>query len=164
MTRSLALFAALALVGVTAASAAVITRQATTKGYLLTLDVGPTEAMYTAAQAKAKHPTGGELMVGGAMMAGPMSAMEGATERHLELHIRKRPGGAVVTTVMPAITLTDTTAKSMPEKVEVVAMKGIGAGMADLHYGNNVSLQPGHTYRVTVVVHGQTATFTFKAA
>jgi hypothetical protein len=164
MTRSLALLAALALVGVTAASAAGISRQATTKSYSLTLDVGPTEAMYTAAQVKAKHPTSGELMVGGAMMAGPMSAMKGAAGRHLELHVRSRPDGAVVTTVMPAITLTDTTANAMPEKVEVVAMKGIGAGMADLHYGNNVGLQPGHTYKVTVVVHGQTATFTFKAA
>jgi hypothetical protein len=65
--------------------------------------------------------------------------------------------------VTPAITLADRTAHAMAEKLEVAAMEGIGQGSADLHYGNNVSLTLGHVYKLTVAVHGETATFSFKA-
>ena len=44
-----------------------------------------------------------------------------------------------------------------------MAMQGIGKGIADLHYGNNVSLKRADTYKVSVVVHGEKASFTFKA-
>jgi hypothetical protein len=51
----------------------------------------------------------------------------------------------------------------MSNSVEPVAMEGIGEGMADLHYGNNVHLTAGHTYRVVVVVKGEKASFTVRA-
>jgi hypothetical protein len=155
-----AVFAAPALSG--AAAASTISKQATTASYKLTLRVGLMEAMYTPAQVKAKHPTSGEVMVGGGMTAGSM--MNGAVERHLEVHIHSLKSGAVVTNVMPTIELIDTTMHAMAEKVVAVAMEGIGLGSADLHYGNNASLTIGHSYRVTVVVRGETATFNFKAA
>jgi hypothetical protein len=90
--------------------------------------------------------------------------MAGAVERHLEVHVYSRQTGAVVPSVMPTIELTDQTAHAMPAKLAVAAMEGIGKGSADLHYGNNVSLEIGHTYKVAVVVHGQAATFVFKGA
>jgi hypothetical protein len=151
------------LVAVATAAAAGVTKHATTARYSLTLHIGPMEAMYTQAQVNAKHPTSGEVMLGGAMMAGSMGAMKGAVERHLELHVASRATGKVVTNVMPTIALTDTTAHAMAEKLEVVSMEGIGQGTADLHYGNNVSLDIGHTYTVTVDVHGEKAALTFKA-
>jgi hypothetical protein len=140
-----------------------VTRHATTASYTLTLDVGPTQAMYTAAQVKAKHVTTGEVMLGEAMMSGSMSAMKGETERHLELHVHSRKTGLVVTKVMPKITLTDTTAMGMAAKLDVVSMEGITAGASDFHYGNNVSLKLGDEYTVTAVVNGEKASFTFKA-
>lgn len=153
-----------ALVASSAAAAATISKQATTASYSLTMNVGPMEAMYTQAQVKAKHPRSGEVMLGGSMMSGSMSGSMGAVERHLEIHVKSRSNGAVVSNVMPTIALTDETKHGMATKLEVVAMEGIGQGAADLHYGNNVALDVGNTYRVTVVVKGETATFTFKAA
>jgi hypothetical protein len=151
-----------ALVSAATASAG-ITQHATTASYSLTLDIGPTAAMYTQAQVKAKHITNGEVMLGGAMMSTSMSAMKGETERHLELHVYSRKTGAVVSNVMPEITLTDTTAMGMAAKLDVVSMEGITEGASDYHYGNNVSLKLGDEYTVNAVVHGEKASFTFKA-
>jgi hypothetical protein len=151
------------------ASAAVITRHATTASFKLTLAVGAAEKMYTAAEVKLKHPTSGEVMVGSmtndhAMTMEDMS-MSGAN-RHLEVSVASRATGKVVTNVRPSIVLTDTSAMSgmaMPQKVSAVAMYGVGEGMADLHYGDNVKLTAGHVYKVVVAVKGEKATFSFKA-
>lgn len=152
-----------ALLIVSAASAAPITRSATTKTYKLTLAVGPLETMYTQAEVKAKHPTSGEAMVGSTAMGG-MSM--GAANRHLEVHVASRTTGKVVTNVSPTIMLTDTSAMggmATAEKVNAMAMEGLGEGAADLHYGDNVKLTAGHVYKVAVTVKGERATFTFKA-
>ena len=151
-----------ALLIVSSASAAVITRTATTTTYKLTLNVGPVETMYTQADVKAKHPTSGEVMVGSSM-GGGMS--KGAANRHLEVHVTARATGKVVTNVMPTIVLTDANSMGMgmPEKVNAMAMEGIGEGVADLHYGDNVKLTLGHVYKVVVTVKGEKATFSFKA-
>ena len=157
-----AVVAVATLVGAGAAAAATITRTATTARYTVRLDVGHSETMYTAAEAKAKHPTSGEVMVGGGSMSmgGSMAGMA----RHLEVHIRSRATGKPVTSVMPVITLTDTTPMAMTsDKLDVMAMEGVGDGLADLHYGNNVSLTANHVYKVLVTIKGDTATFTFKA-
>jgi len=154
-----------ALASATSASAAVVTRHATTASYSLTLDVGPTETMYSAAQVKSMHPKSGEEMFGNGAMMGGMSSMHGMT-RHLEVHIFSRATGKVLTNLMPAISLTDTS-QTMPmaTKVSVVEMEGIGQGIADYHYGNNVTLTMGHVYVVVVKVDGQKATFpSFKAS
>jgi hypothetical protein len=143
------------------ASAAVITRTATTVTYKLTLSVGPVETMYTEAEVKAKHPASGEVMVGSSMGMDGMSM--GAANRHLEVRVRSRATGKVVTNASPTIMLSDTTAMAMAEKVDAIAMEGIGEGVADLHYGDNVKVSAGHVYKVLVTVKGEKATFSFKA-
>jgi hypothetical protein len=163
MLRLAAVLGAAALLAAPALGA-VITRTATTPTYKLTLSVGPVEKMYTAAEVKAKHPTDGEVMVGPSMSMGGMSM--GDANRHLEVHVAARATGKVVTNAQPAITLSDTNGMSgmaMPEKVDAMAMQGIGEGVADLHYGDNVKLTSGHTYKVVVKVKGEKAAFTFKA-
>jgi hypothetical protein len=120
--------------------------------------------MYTPAEVKAKHPTSGEVMVGGSMGGGGMSMGKG--NRHLEVQIRSRATGTVVMNVVPTIGLHDKTAMSsmaMTVKVPVVAMEGVGEGAADFHYGNNVKLTAGHLYEVVVTVKKEAATFTFRA-
>jgi hypothetical protein len=153
-----------ALLLVSTAGAAVIVRSATTGTYKLTLHVGPVETMYTQAELKAKHPTSGEVMVGDSMNMGGMSM--GTANRHLEVHVASRATGKVVSGVTPKIVLTDTSAMggmATTTKVNAMAMEGIGEGVADLHYGDNVKLTAGHTYKVVVKVKGEKATFTFKA-
>jgi hypothetical protein len=144
------------------ASAALITRHATTATYALTLSIGPTEAMYTPAQVKANHPTSGEVMInGGTMSMGGMSM--GGITRHLEVHLKSRATGKVVTNVTPKISLIETGGMAMTTKVQAIAMEGVGEGVADLHYGNNVKLTVGHIYKVAAIVKGEKASFTFRA-
>ena len=154
-----------ALILVAAASAATITRSTTTSSYKLTLVVGPLEVMYTPAEVKAKHPKTGEVMVGDSMSGmGGMSM--GAGNRHLEVHVASRATGKPLATMPSSITLQDTSAMSgmsMSTKVGVVAMEGVGEGMADLHYGNNVKVTAGHMYKVVATVKGEKASFTFRA-
>jgi hypothetical protein len=133
----------------------------TTATYKLTLSVGSVEKMYTADEVRMKHPTSGEVMVGHAMTMEGMTM--GTANRHLEVHVVSRSTGKVVTNARPTITLTDTSAMAMSEKVNAMAMQGIGEGTADLHYGDNVKLTAGHVYKVVVTVKGEKATFTFKA-
>ena len=89
-------------------------------------------------------------------------SMDGAN-RHLEVHVSSRATGKVVPNAQPAITLTDTSGMPMSQDVNAMAMQGIGAGIADRHYGDNVKLTAGHMYKVLVKVKGEKATFTFKA-
>ena len=165
MFRLACVMGTVALLGASAASAGEITKHANTKTYALTLGVGPFEAMYTPAQVKAKHPTSGEVMVGGSSMgSGGMSMGKG--NRHLEVQVRARATGKVAMGAVPTIGLHDKTAMSdmaMTVKLPVVAMEGIDEGAADLHYGNNVKLTTGHVYDVVVTVKHETATFTFRA-
>ena len=133
-----------------------------TKSYVFSYLLGPFTQMYTPAQVKAKHPKSGEVMVSGQMMGmhGSMSS-----QRHLEVHICSRASGKVVTGAHPSITFEDLTAKSMKmTMVPVAAMYGITQGPGDYHYGNNVTVTPGHTYRTTVKLSGQTATFKTKVS
>ena len=160
MLRLAAVLGAAALLAAPAWSA-LITRTATTPTYKLTLTVGPVEKMYTVEEVKAKHPIDGEVMVGHSMSMGSMS-MDGAN-RHLEVHVSSRATGKVVPNAQPAITLTDTSGMAMSQDVNAMAMQGIGAGIVDRHYGDNVKLTVGHMYKVLVKVKGEKATFTFKA-
>lgn len=160
MLRLAAVLGAAALLAAPAWSA-LITRTATTPTYKLTLTVGPVEKMYTVEDVKAKHPIDGEVMVGHSMSMGGMS-MDGAN-RHLEVHVSSRATGKVVPNAQPAITLTDTSGMAMSQDVNAMAMQGIGAGIADRHYGDNVKLTVRHMYKVLVKVKGEKATFTFKA-
>jgi len=133
---------------------------ANTKTYVFAFTLGPFEQMYTPAQAKAKHLKTGEVMVSGQMMA-MHGAMSG--QRHLEVHICRRTSEKVVTGAHPTITFEDLTSKAMKmSRVPVAAMYGIAQGISDYHYGNNVAVTPRHTYRTTVTLNGQTATFKTK--
>jgi hypothetical protein len=135
--------------------------QATTKTYLYKVSVGMSEQMWTPAQVKAKHPKTGEVMLMGSM-GGGMSM--GGAQRHVEVHITSRATGKVVANANPTITAFDTTAKNaMAIKVPVAEMEGVIAGATDLHYGNNVDLVGGHTYRITVTLNGERATATVTA-
>ena len=79
----------------------------------------------------------------------------------MEVHICSRATGKVVQNAQPAITVVDNTSKGMSDHVPVAEMEGIGAGVADLHYGNNVTMPAMHRYTVTVTLNGEKAVFSF---
>lgn len=161
--RRAGLVAVAALLLAAPAWGATITRHATTATFRLTLAVGPAETMYTPAEVKAKHPKTGEVMVGGSTSMGSMPM--GGVNHHLEVRIVRRATGRVVTNAKPSISLTDTTpmgGMGATQKVDAMAMQGIGEGISDLHYGDNVELSAGHSYKVAVTVNGEKASFTFR--
>lgn len=132
---------------------------ATTTSYVITLDVGPVETMWSQQQVDAQHPTTGEVMLGGVM-----SMASGPNARHLEAHVCAKANDTVVSNVNPTITMQDTTAAgSAPQSVPISVMQGVTSGASDLHYGNNVTVIPGHSYSVTITVNGETATIPFTA-
>lgn len=139
-------------------------RSATTAHYRFVLRVGMGELMYTPAQVRKMHPKSGEVMLRGHMngMSGMPGMSMGASTRHLEVQICTRPSNTVMTAANPTITMKDLSSMGMAMKVPVAVMEGVGAGTADLHYGNNLTMKPGHRYTVTVTVKGETATFRVK--
>ena len=129
----------------------------TTRSYILKLNIGMAEQMWTPAQVRTKHPKTGEVMLMGSM-ASAMSM--GGSQRHVEVHITARAMGKVVMGAHPTISAIDTNVKNaMTIKVPVAEMEGVMAGAADLHYGNNVHLVAGHTYKVTITLNGERAVF-----
>ena len=141
---------------VTTASAATSTPglRATTPSYTFKLVIGAAAQMWTRAQVETTQPETGELMLMGSMTGISMSG----SQRHLEVHIYSRSTGKPVAGAHPTITVTDITAKNAkPMKIPVAELEGVAKGPADLHYGNNVNLTPGHHYKVTVTLNGQQA-------
>jgi hypothetical protein len=135
---------------------------AMTATHVLLLHIGPEEAMVMPGDVKARHPSSGEVMLGGSMSGMSPSATSGPfTTRHLEVRICARASGNVVMKAMPSITLARSPS-GRPEQVPVMVMEGARAGAADLHYGNNVPLNPGASYIVTVRLGAERAVFRYR--
>ncbi len=134
-------------------------QSAATASYRFVLRVGMHEKMYTPAQVKKTHPKTGEVMLSGTMSAMGQMAM-GTSMRHLEVQICSRSDRAVIANAHPTIFLVDSASKTGAAiKVAVAVMEGIGKGLADLHYGNNVQMAAGRSYTVKVSLKGETITF-----
>ncbi|HWE62284.1 MAG TPA: hypothetical protein VHB98_11290 [Chloroflexota bacterium] len=126
--------------------------------YKLLLAIGPLEQMCTRTQVKQMmHVKCAELMVSGTMAMGGMGMKGSMPNHHLELHVYNRVSGKTIGNAMVALTITTPSGKLLAH-VPVAVMYGLKAGKADLHYGNNVSLKPGH-YHVVAQVEQTTATF-----
>lgn len=150
--------------GVSARSAAVGCRPEpgkridVTRDYRFTLLIGKVEDMYMPYQVRANHLKHGEVMLRGRMATG--ANLTGGTIRHLEVQICARDSRRVVTTANPKIVVDDTT-RGRAVMLPVSVMEGIGEGVADLHYGNNVAMAGGHRFVVMVTWKGERASFTF---
>ena len=132
------------------------TQSAATAGYRFALRVTMPEQMYTPAQVQKMHPKHGEVMLRGTTSMGGM--VMGGSLRHLEVQICSAKTHAVVTNAHPTIVLVDNSTATTT-KVPVAVMEGIGEGVADLHYGNNVAMPAGHRFTITVTLRGERAVF-----
>jgi len=127
--------------------------------YRLELDIGPLERMYTQAEARRMHPTHGEVMLRGSMAMGGMGSMGAMSpNHHLELHVMDRRSKRVVPDAMVSIAYQPVVGMGQmaitPQHVPIAVMRGLDAGMGDIHYGNNVYLHSGSVYNVSVTVNG----------
>ena len=137
-----------------------MTWTATTTSYRVQLHVGISEKMYTPAEVKKLHPKSGEVMIGGTMGMGSDMSMPSTSMHHLEVQICSKQTGAVIANAKPTITLADNSMGAMmAKKLPVAMMLGIGHGIEDFHYGNNVTMPSGHKLTVKVALNGETATF-----
>lgn len=145
-----------------------VRQEAQTRHYRLVLLIGPTEAVYTAAQARLERPSSGEIMLGGRVagnIADVMPEAGGAPRvaarstpdlHHLELHVYSRATGKTVPEAHVTIAVTDSDRTNHP--VPVARMYGIDEGPDDLHFGNNINLPPGH-YTIETAINGERARF-----
>jgi hypothetical protein len=98
------------------------------------------------------------------VLSGALTDVSGAGATHVELHICKRTTGAVATALHPTITLRNISTGSPPVAMPVAVMEGAGEGVNDLHYGNNMQLEAGDAYAVTVRIgSGDIATLDYHA-
>ena len=131
--------------------------------HVFILNVGPSETMYSSQQVRRMHPSTGEVMLGGHMQGSGMSHMSGGSSMsgmggmsHLEVHICTRQGDKVVTAPPPTIMMVSGAKARM---VPVAQMEGVGEGLKDFHFGNNVQLMKGRTYTVRVTEASDHAVF-----
>src|SRR3954453_5978320 len=166
--RSLVLPATLAIAALTAAAApahddagvgpctGAAASIAKTPSYVMSLVIGPRQAMYMPSEVQERKLKRGEVMLGGDMaMADQMPA--GTKLYNLEGHVCTK-SGAVATKLKPKIMVTDPKRMSaMAMEVPVAIMASVAKGIRDYHYGNDVALTPGSRVTVTVTVKGQRA-------
>ena len=132
-------------------------RLAASRHYVFTLRVGPAENMYMPYQVRATHPKHGEEMLRGQMTT-DVSMLTGGPVRHVEVQICARGTRTVVTNASPKILVRDLT-KHKVVSLPVAVMEGIGEGVADLHYGNNVAIPRRHRFIITVSWRRERAIF-----
>ena len=98
------------------------------------------------------------------VVSGTLAHVSGAGATHIALSICQRSTGAVATGLHPDVTLRNATAGTTPVAMPVAVFEGKGQGVNDLHYGNNVNLEPGDIYTVTVAIDAaNTVELTYQA-
>ena len=124
--------------------------------YVLALQIGPRQEMYMPSEVRERKLKTGQVMLGGEM-AMIESAPAGTRIYDLQVHVCTK-SGAVVTQLAPSIVVQGP-GTVPPARVAVAIMAGIGKGLTDYHYGNDVALRPGSRITVTVTVKGKRAVF-----
>ena len=130
---------------------------AASRHYVFTLLVGPAENMYMRYQVRASHPKHGEVMLRGQMTT-DVALLSGGPVRHVEVQICARSTRTVVTNASPKILVHDLTRHKVVS-LQVAVMEGIGEGVSDLHYGNNVALPRRHRFIINASWRTDRATF-----
>jgi hypothetical protein len=130
---------------------------AASRHFVFTLRIGPAENMFMPYQVRASHPRHGEVMLRGQMTT-DVSMLTGGPVRHVEVQICARRTRTVVTNASPKIIVHDLI-KHKIVSLPVAVMEGIGEGVADLHYGNNVAIPRRHRFTITVSWRADRATF-----
>jgi hypothetical protein len=78
---------------------------------------------------------------------------------HLEVQINSVSTGSPQSGLSPQISIANDSTGQSRNLEDVVAMYDVQTGPSDLHYGNNLYLQDGATYTITVTIGNETAQF-----
>jgi hypothetical protein len=78
---------------------------------------------------------------------------------HLEVQISSRSTGITQSDVNPQVTIVNDISGQSRMLDGIAAMYDVQIGSSDLHYGNNLYLQDGTTYTITVTIGDETAQF-----
>ena len=84
------------------------------------------------------------------VLSGSLTDVSGSSAVRLSVHICNRSTGGVAAHLHPSLTLRNSSAGSSPATVPVAVMEGSGLGVNDVHYGNNVVMEPGARYVIGV--------------
>jgi hypothetical protein len=138
-----------------------------TTNYTVVMNVVSPQNMYTPQQVAQENPTDGEVMYSGTMVmpTGMTMSMSNMSYppgwRHMEVHIYDLATNNVIKNAAPIIIVTNDQTR-LQTNVPMVTMQSVVVGASDFHYGNNVDLPSGHSYKATVQVGSEMATFHFK--
>lgn len=84
------------------------------------------------------------------VLSGSLADVSGSSAVHVAVHICNRSTGGVAAHLHPSLTLRNSSAGSSPATVPVAVMARSGLGVNDVHYGNNVIMEPGARYVIGV--------------
>jgi len=132
-------------------SAAGWTRIATTKDYLLVVNVLPGEHMFTAEEMQRDHPVEGEQII-----KGPGNSL-GPNVRHVEAHVYDRTTGLPLSNVTTSIVVVNRTT-GVKITVTPTLMQDVNIGALDIHYGNNIEIPGDSDLSLSITVNGQGVT------
>jgi hypothetical protein len=98
-------------------------------------------------------------MMGGSSMMMMTTDNGQPVNHHLEVQINSISTGSPQSGLSPQISIANDSTGQARSLEDVVAMYDVQMGPSDLHYGNNLYLQDGATYTITVTIGNETALF-----
>lgn len=129
-----------------------VTLVGSSASYIVLFNVVDPEQMYTPTQAARRHPSEGELLLGGTMAP----IVRGS--RHTEFHLYDKTTGRTLAEPAPHISLVDETSGTST-LLEPALMQDVVIGPSDLHFGNNTVIPLGHRFRAVVELAGERIVF-----
>jgi hypothetical protein len=153
-------FMCLSILTHTQARAGDIVKEATSNGYKIELHLLGAEPFYTKQEVQAKNIMAGMLILGGEKPVKPDDPSH--PNHHLVVHVFDAKTSKVISNAKITMRYQSLNAQGQPTgksiTVPVVEMEAIGMGAKSIHYGNNVSMEPG-SYEVFVTLKGNTTKF-----
>lgn len=128
--------------------------------YLVTLKVGPVPRMYTAAEAKAAHPTSGVVMLEPMKGVAAGMMMQGANRRHVRVQVCDKATGKALRSPRPTVEIG---VSMMRQTYPLTLGYDVGTPAADVRFCQ-VVVVPNETLGITVTVGTQSAAFSVAPA
>lgn len=127
-----------------------------TANYAVVLLVDPLSSAAGTAATPAASPTP-TTPAGDDVISGSLTDLSGTGANHLEIYICNGSTGGIASGLHPAVTLRNDSSGSAPVTMPVAVLERAGEGVTGLHYGNNVTMEPGANYTISVRIDSSNA-------
>jgi hypothetical protein len=128
-----------------------------TPSYVVVLVVQPLSDAVTGSSPTAAVSPTPTTPAGDNVISGSLANVSGPGAAHVEFYICDRSTGGIASRLHPAVTLRNDSADVSPDTLPVAVLERSGQGVNDLHYGNNVSMEPGANYTISVRIDSSNA-------